>query len=275
MTSPLGVRLRYNRGMKTLLAAVALMTLSSSGDAQEWARKTLEKSPRHGEWTTVKSGGRDLHAFVVYPESKKKAPVVVVVHEIFGLTDWARSLADQLAAQGYIAVAPDFLSGLGPGGGKTSDFPDVDAARAAMAKLGPADVMRDMDAAADYAKALPAADGRVSAAGFCWGGGQVFRYAAHRPDLRAAFVFYGPAAPDVAPIKAPVYGFYAENDARINASLPDVEKAMKAAGKKFEPVTYAGGGHGFMRGGEDPEGRPGDKAAREKAWKRLKKLLAK
>lgn len=261
--------------MRTILAAAILLALSSSGRAQGWARKNLEKSTRHAEWTTVKSGGRDLHAFVVYPESKKKAPVVVVVHEIFGLTDWARSMADQLAALGYVAVAPDFLSGLGPGGGKSSDFPDVDAARAAMSKLDPAGVMRDMDAAADYAKALPGADGRVSAAGFCWGGGQVFRYAAHRPDLRAAFVFYGPAAPDVAAVKAPVYGFYAENDARINATLPDTEKAMKAAGKPFEAVTYAGGGHGFMRGGEDPEGRPGDKAARAKAWKRFKKLLAK
>lgn len=260
--------------MKAVLAAAVLLT-AAPGRSQDWARQALEKSPRHGEWVTVKSGDRDLHAFVVFPEAKKKAPVIVVVHEIFGLTDWARSLADQLAAEGYIAIAPDFLSGLAPEGGKTSDFPSVDAARAAMATLTPAGVMRDMDAAADYAKALPASDGRVSAVGFCWGGGHVFRYAAHRPDLRAAFVFYGPAAPDAASVKAPVYGFYAENDARINASLPDVEKAMKEAGKRFEPVVYAGGGHGFMRGGQDPEGRPGDKKARAKALKRLKKLLKK
>ncbi|TPW19381.1 MAG: Dienelactone hydrolase and related enzyme (Modular protein) [Elusimicrobia bacterium] len=262
--------------MKPFAVAVLAALLSTTpARSQDWARKALEKSTRHGEWVRVQSGGRPLHAFVVYPEVRKKAPVIVVVHEIFGLTDWARSAADALAAEGYIAVAPDMLSGLAPGGGKTSDFPDVDAARAAMATLDPAAVMRDLDAAADYAKALPASDGRVSAIGFCWGGGQAFRYAAHRPDLRAAFVFYGPSAPDVAPIKAPVYGFYAENDARINASLPDVEKAMKAAGKRFEPVTYAGGGHGFMRGGQDPDGRPGDKKARAQALKRLKNLLRK
>lgn len=262
--------------MKTLsLAALAALCLTTPARSQEWARAKLEKSTRHGEWVQVQSGGRPLHAFVVYPEVKKKAPVILVIHEIFGLTDWARATADALAAEGYIAVAPDFLSGLGPDGGKTSAFPSVDAARAAMATLTPEGVMRDLDAAADYAKALPASDGRVSAVGFCWGGGQTFRYAAHRPDLRAAFVFYGPSTADVAPIKAPVYGFYAENDARINASLPDAEKAMKAAGKRFEPVVYAGGGHGFMRGGEDPDGRPGDKAAREKAMKRLKKLLKK
>ncbi|TBR19880.1 dienelactone hydrolase family protein [bacterium] len=257
------------------MAALAALALTSPANTQEWARKTLEKSPRHGEWVKVDSGGRPLHLFVVYPEVKKKAPAVVVVHEIFGLTDWARETADALAAEGYIAVAPDLLSGAAPGGGKSADFPDVDAARAAVSALDPAAVLRDLDAAADYAKSLPAADGRVSVAGFCWGGGQSFRFAAHRPDLRAAFVFYGPSAPDVAAIKAPVYGFYAENDARINATLPDTGQAMKAAGKTFEPVTYPGGGHGFMRGGEDPEGRPGDKKARAQAWKRLKTLLKK
>ena len=262
--------------MRTLFAAVALLAaVSAPLRAQEWARMALEKSPRHGEWVTVQSGGRALSAFVVYPETKKKAPVVVVVHEIFGLTDWARAMADELAAAGYVAVAPDLLSGAGPNGGKSADFPSVDAAREAVGKLDPAAVARDLDAAADYAKALPASDGRVSAAGFCWGGGQAFRFAAHRPDLRAAFVFYGPPPPDVSPIKAPVYGFYAENDARIGATLPDTEKAMTAAGKTFEPVVYAGAGHGFMRGGEDPEGRPGDKKARAKAWKRLKALLSK
>lgn len=261
--------------MKRLLAAVLLLSAASAGRAQDWARKTLEKSTRHGEWAAVQSGGRTLHAFVVYPEVKKKAPVILVVHEIFGLTDWARRTADALAAQGYIAVAPDLLSGLAPGGGKSADFPSVDAAREAVGKLDPAAVARDLDAAADYAKALPAADGRVSVVGFCWGGGQAFRYAAHRADLRAAYVFYGPPAPDLTAVKAPVFGFYAENDARIGATLPDTVKAMKAAGKTFEPATYAGAGHGFMRGGEDPDGRPGDKAARDKAWKRLKSLLKK
>ncbi|MBI4424529.1 MAG: dienelactone hydrolase family protein [Elusimicrobia bacterium] len=261
--------------MNPIVAAVLLLALAPApGRSQEWARKALEKSPRHGEWTTLESGGRALSAFVVYPETKRKAPAIVVVHEIFGLTDWARATADALAALGYVAIAPDMLSGLAPGGGRSSDFPSVDAAREAMGKLEPAGVLRDLDAAADFVKALPAADGRVSVIGFCWGGGQAFRFAAHRADLRAAFVFYGPPAPDLAAIQAPVYGFYAENDARIGATLPGTEKAMKAAGKTFEAVTYAGAGHGFMRGGQDPEGRPGDRKARGKAWKRLKALLA-
>jgi carboxymethylenebutenolidase len=254
--------------------ALLLLLLAVPAGAQDWARKSLEKSPRHGEWVEIESGGRKLSAFVVYPETKKKAPVVVVIHEIFGLTDWARKTADDLAALGYIAIAPDMLSGLAPDGKGTAGFPDVDAARGAMRAITPEAAQSDLAAAAGYAKALPASDGRVSVIGFCWGGGHAFRFA-ERPDVRAAYVFYGPAAPDASRIAAPVYGFYAENDARINASLPEAEKAMKEAGKRFEPVIYEGGGHGFMRGGEDPEGRPGDKAARAKAWKRLKALLKK
>lgn len=250
------------------IVTLALFALSGSSAAQDWARAAVEKSPRHGEWASIKTEGRELKAFVVYPETKKKAQAVVVVHEIFGLTDWARSLADQVAERGHIAVAPDLLSGMGP-------FGSVEETRKAVSGLDPAGVMKDLDAAAEYAKSLPASNGRVSVAGFCWGGGMAFRFAAHRPDLSAAYVFYGPPAPELGPIKAPVYGFYAENDARINAALAETEKGMKAAGKKFEPVVYAGAGHGFMRGGQDPEGRPGDKKARELAWKRFEKLLKK
>lgn len=260
-----------------MILAALLMSVSSFAPlrAQDWALAKLEKSPRHGEWVAIKSGGRDLHAFVVYPETKKKAPAIVVIHEIFAMTDWVRETADALAAQGYIAIAPDLLSGAAPGGGRSSDFKSGDAAREAVSKLDPDAVTRDLDAAADYAKSLPAADGRVSVAGFCWGGAQSFRFATHRADLRAAFVFYGGGPKDASGIKAPVYGFYAGNDARVGATLPDTVKLMKAAGKTFEPVTYDGAGHGFMRGGEDPDGRPGDKKGREKAWKRWKALLAK
>jgi carboxymethylenebutenolidase len=254
---------------------LSLGLLASGARAQEWAVKTLDKSPRHGEWATIKSGGRDLRAFIVYPETKKKAPVMVVIHEIFGLTDWARSAADEFAARGYIAIAPDLLSGAGPGGGGSSAFPSVDASREAVSKLDADGVTRDLNAAADYAKKLPASNGKVSVAGFCWGGGQSFRFATNRAGLRAAYVFYGPPPEDVKPIQAPVYGFYAGNDSRIGATLEGTVKAMKEAGKTFEPVTYDGAGHGFMRGGEDPEGRPGDKKARDAAWKRLKILVAK
>jgi carboxymethylenebutenolidase len=232
-------------------AVVLLMWLPVAG-AQEWARQKLEKSPRHGEWVQIKHGNRTLQAFIVYPESKQKAPVVIVIHEIFGLSDWARGVADELAANGYIAIAPDFLSGMGPNGGKSSDFPSVDAAREANSKLDPDQVTADLNAVADYARKLPAASGKLAVGGFCWGGWQSFRFATNRKDLSAAFVFYGSGPKEVSAINAPVYGFYAGDDARIGATLAGTVEAMKGAGKKYDPVSYEGAGHGFMRAGEDP-----------------------
>ncbi len=254
------------------LAVVLLLWLPLAG-AQGWAKQKLEKSPRHGEWVQIKHGSRTVQAFVVYPESKQKAPVVIVIHEIFGLSDWARSVADQLAANGYIAIAPDFLSGMGPNGGKSSDFPSVDAAREANSKLDPDQVTADMNAAADYARKLPAASGKLAVAGFCWGGGQSFRFATSRKDLSAAFVFYGPPPKEVSGITAPVYGFYAGDDARIGATVPDTMEAMKKAGRKYDAVTYEGAGHGFMRAGEDPaadaaRANPSEDAEAKKARER-------
>lgn len=257
----------------TTLAAFLLLCIASAF-AQDWARQTLEKSPRHGEWVQLKHDNRTVHAFVVYPETKGKAPAVVVIHEIFGMTDWVRSVADQLAAQGYIAIAPDLLSGFGPNGGRSSDFPSIDVAREAVSKLDPDTVTADLNAAADYVKKLPASNGKLAVVGFCWGGGQSFRFATNRKDLNAAFVFYGPPPKDVSPITAPVYGFYAGNDARIDATIPDTQTAMKQAGKKYEPVTYEGAGHGFMRAGEDPTNTNEDnKKARTEAWQRWLTLL--
>ena len=243
--------------------------------AQDWARQTLEKSPRHREWATVKHDGRSVETFVVYPESKNKTPVVLIIHEIFGLTDWVEDLADQVAAAGYIAVAPDLLSGMGPKGERTPDFPQGGATQA-VSHLNPDQVTADLKAAADYGLKLPAANGKLYVAGFCWGGGQSFRFATNRPDLAAAFVFYGPP-PDkeaMSRIKAPVYGFYAGNDARIDATIPETRENMKAAGKTYEPVTYDGAGHGFMRAGEAPDANEGNRKAREEAWARWKKLMS-
>jgi carboxymethylenebutenolidase len=255
-----------------LLMFPAMCVTCSS--AQDWAKAKLEKSPRHGEWVTIKNGARSVQAFVVYPEVKGKAPVVLVIHEIFGLTDWVREVADQLASNGYIAIAPDLLSGMAPGGGRSSDFASVDAAREAVSKLPPEQVTSDLNAAADYAKKLPASNGKLMVAGFCWGGGQSFRFATNRKDLAAAFVFYGPTpGSGMENIGAPVYGFYGGNDARINSTIPDTEKAMKSAGKKYEPVVYEGAGHGFMRSGEDPNGKEADKKAHDEAWARWLKLV--
>ena len=183
-------------------------------------------------------------------------------------------MADELAAKGFIVVAPDLLSGFGPNGGGSSEFPSQDAAVKAVSGLNPDTVMADLDAAADYGKHLPAANGKIAVIGFCWGGGKSFAFAAHRKDLSAAFVFYGTAPADVTTITAPVYGFYAGNDARIGATIPATTEAMKAAGKKYEPVTYDGAGHGFMRAGEDPTNTvPGNKTAREQGFARLVLLL--
>ncbi len=243
--------------------------------AQDWAKAKLDKSPRHQEWVTVKHDNRSVDAFVVYPQVKSKAPVVLVIHEIFGLTDWVRDVADQLAADGYIAIAPDLLSGMGPNGGRTDAFPDRDAAVQAVSKLPPDQVTADLNAVADYARKLPAGNGKLAVAGFCWGGGQSFRFATNRKDLSAAFVFYGPPPPADAMknITAPVYGFYAANDARITSTVPDTEKAMKAAGKTYDPVVYEGAGHGFMRAGEAPDASPANKKAHDEGWQRWLKLL--
>jgi carboxymethylenebutenolidase len=236
---------------RTYAITIALLLCLSTGFAQEWAKQKLEKSPRHSEWVQIKHDNRTVQSFVVYPETKQKAPVVIVIHEIFGMTEWVQSVADQLAADGYIAIAPDLLSGMAPNGGRSSDF-QGGAAREAVSKLDPDQVTADLNAVADYAKKIPASNGKIAVSGFCWGGTQSFRFAANRKDLSAAFVFYGSGPKDVAAITAPVYGFYAGEDARIGATIPDTQAAMKAAGKKYDPVTYAGAGHGFMRAGEDP-----------------------
>jgi carboxymethylenebutenolidase len=261
--------------LRILLAAALLLSLAVLPvHAQDWAKARLEASPRHREYVPLHVGSRNLQVLVVYPEVSAKAPVVVLIHEIFGLSDWAKEMSDELAAEGFIVVAPDLLSGLGPNGGGTSEFPSEDAVIKAVSGLDPDAVNADLDAAADYGKHLPAANGTLAVVGFCWGGGKSFAFAAHRHDLSAAFVFYGPGPADVSSITAPVYGFYAGNDARIGATVPGTVAAMQAAGKKYEPVTYDGAGHGFMRAGEDPTNTvSGNKTAREQGFARLVKLL--
>jgi carboxymethylenebutenolidase len=254
--------------MKRIFFAVAFAFLAQTLPAQDWAKARLEKSSRHGEWVDFKSGDRTIKAFVVYPERKDKAPVVVVIHEIFGLTDWVRGVCDQLAEAGVIAIAPDLLSG--------QVIPDVDSARKAISALPNEQVKADLDATSEYALKLPAANGSLAVCGFCWGGGWTFAYANMNPKLKAGYSFYGPAPDDaskVANIVCPVSGFYGENDQRVNSTIPKAEELMKAAGKKYDPVIYKGAGHGFMREGESPTGTEANKKARDDAWARWKTLL--
>lgn len=258
------------------LVILVVLTFAVAGPsyAQDWAKARLDASPRHHEYVPLKHGSRTVQAFVVYPEVKDKAAVVILIHEIFGLSDWAKEMADELAAQGFIVVAPDLLSGFGPNGGGSNEFPNQDATVKAVSGLDPEVVTADLDAAADYAKHISAGNGKIATVGFCWGGGKSFAFATHRKDLSAAFVFYGPGPADVSTITAPVYGFYAGNDARIGATIPATTAAMKAAGKKYEPVTYDGAGHGFMRAGEDPTNtNPANKTARDQGFSRLVTLL--
>ena len=239
--------------------------------------KRLESSPRHHEWVDIDSaGGRKVHAFVVFPEVEKPATTVVVIHENRGLTDWVRGVADQLAEAGYVAVAPDLLSGTAPGGG-TPEYGSEDKAIQGIYKLPQPQVTADLDAVFDYAKNVPAGNKVVAVGGFCWGGGQTCAYATHNPNVAAAFVFYGTAPKEESAytgIKAPVHGFYGGNDFRISGDVPNVEKRMKQLGKKYEPVIYEGAGHGFMRQGETiTEATDPNRKARDQAWERWKKLL--
>lgn len=252
------------------LFALAALSLS----AQDWARQRLEKSPRHREWVTVKHDGRSVETFVAYPESKDKTPVILVIHEIFGMTDWVQEVADEFAAAGYIAIAPDLLSGAGPGGKGTSSFAQGEATKA-VSGLNADQITADLNAVADYALKLPSATQKLYVAGFCWGGGQSFRFATNRRGLAAAFVFYGPPPPKdaMSRIQAPVYGFYGGNDARIGATIPGAKDDMRELGKTYEPVTYDGAGHGFMRAGEAPDATEGNSKARTEAWARLKQLM--
>jgi carboxymethylenebutenolidase len=267
------------RALSNLLAGgIALLLIPACASAQEWAKQRLEKSPRHQEWVKVKQGTRDVQSFVVFPEVKEKAPAVVVIHEIFGLSDWARSVADQLAEAGYIAIAPDLLSGMAPGGGGTKELGERDALTRAVSSLPPDQVTADLNAVTAYVAKLPACNGKVAVAGFCWGGGQSFRFATNNKQIKAAFVFYGTGPDreeDIARINCPVYGFYGGNDARVDATIPQSAELMKKAGKSYEPVTYEGAGHGFMRAGEDPSGTEVNKKARDAAWVRWKSLLQK
>ena len=348
--------------MRRVAGAVISVALAvaSSAVAQDWAKANLAKSSRHGEFVTIhEPGGRDLQAWVVYPEVKDKAPVVVMIHEIFGMSDWAREMADEVAGAGYIVVEPDLLSGLGPARtmsqgpigcdpmtctpgqtasqswhthqaqaelnaatgatqtnapqlvattyepqqapqqyhgdhpimpdaqqqsgapyaaarpGGTSAFPDQGSVTRAVSSLPDQQVLEDLDAAANYGKGLPSANGKLYVAGFCWGGGKTFLFATHRHDLSAAFVFYGPppASDLLKNITAPVYGFYAQNDARISSTVPKTQDEMKALGKTYEPVVYDGAGHGFMRAGEAPDANAANSAARREGFKRLIDLM--
>ena len=235
---------------------------------EEGALSQLDASPRHGEWVDFDAGEGDMvRAWVVYPERADRAPVVIVIHEIYALTDWIRGVADQFAAEGFIAIAPDLLSGKGPGGGG-SESVDRQGAVSLIRELDPDEVTRRLKGTAAYATGLPAATEAVGVVGYCWGGSTSFRMATEWPELGAAAVFYGgsPAVEALSSIEAPVLGHYGGDDARVNASIPDAEAEMDRLGKFYEVNIYEGAGHGFLRQQSGRDGANLD--ATQAAWPR-------
>ena len=237
----------------------------------ETAVNRLNTSPRHGEWVDVTLSGSNvpISTWVVYPERSDPAPVVLVIHEIFGLSDWVRGVADQFAAEGFIAVAPDLLSGMGPNGGGTASLGQRDNVVATIRTLAADERGRRLDAVRDYALSIPAGNGRIGSVGFCWGGTASFAYAASQPNINAAVVYYGTSpenTSDYAQINAPVLAHYGGNDERVNATIPPAVEGMAAEGNSYEPIVHTGAGHGFLRAQSGQEGA--NLQATEQAWPR-------
>lgn len=251
------------------LVTCALAQGASIPPGEPGAKMALEKSPRHGEWIDVAVPGRDvpIRAYVVFPESRHNAGIVIVIHEIFGLTDWIRSVADQLAADGFIAIAPDMLSGMGKDGGGTESFASGDDVRTAIRALKPDDVSKMLDVVREHGRTLPGNNGKTATIGFCWGGMISFHYAARQPQLDAAVVYYGtsPGDPsDLAKIEAPVLGLYGSDDKRVNDTIGPADAEMKKLGKTFTQHIYEGAGHGFLR---QQDGRDGaNLKASQEGW---------
>ena len=249
-------------------ASFGLAASDNIPPGESGAKAVLEKSPRHHEWVKIALPGTStkLDSFVAYPERKDKGPVVIVIQEVYGLTDWLRSVADSLAAEGFIAIAPDLLSGRGPGGGGTDAFASRDDVVKAVRDLSDDYVTASLNAVKDYGASLPAATGKFATIGFCWGGGESFSYATLQPKLSAAVVYYGVSPPldALGAIHAPVLGLYGEDDSRVTTTVGPAEEKMKELGKVYVTHIYPGAGHGFIRAQAERNGA--NLEASRQAW---------
>jgi carboxymethylenebutenolidase len=238
-------------------------------DKNAWAKSQLDSSPRHVDWVDIKSsnGGAPIKTFIVYPERKDKAPVVIVIQEIFGLTDWIRGVADQLAKEGFIAVAPDFLSGMGPNGGGSTELGEQESTKV-IGKLTADDRVRILNDVRNYALKIQSANGKTGTVGFCWGGGASFLFALNQPGLDAAVSYYGPMADDLdySKAKTPILGLYGGNDNRVNAGIDKAKAELAKKNVTYDPHIFDGAGHGFLRAQGGSPQAPGNKAATEQAW---------
>ncbi len=244
--------------MPRILPLLMLVTGAAAGvliARRDGPTPTLDAVTTHGEWVAFPNAkGDTVRAYVAYPERQGKAPAIIVIHEIFGLTDWEPTVGDDYAKKGYVAIVPDLLSSRY---GSTRALGD--SARRLVGTLNGDDVVRDLDASYKYITAQPATNAaRVGVIGFCWGGGTVWRYAAANPQLKAAVVCYGPLADTMMlrTVQAPVLGVYGENDGRVTNALPEISATMKALGKSFVADSYPGTGHGFLKPGRTGSGTP-------------------
>lgn len=234
------------------------------------ATAQLTASPRHGEWVDIKSsnGGAPIKSFVVYPERKDKAPVVIVIHEIFGLSDWIRGVADQLAKDGFIAIAPDFLSGMGANKGGSQELGSQGSTQA-IRNVTDEDKVRILNDVREYALKIPAANGKTATVGFCWGGAASSRFALRQPGLNAAVAYYGGMPADAAAFataKTPILGLYAANDTRVNATLDLAKAELAKRNVPYEQHFFEGAGHGFLRQQAGNQNAPNNMKATEQAW---------
>ena len=244
--------------------------------AEAAALEQLNSSPRHGEWINISTTEKNMPVitWIVYPERPDQAPIVLIIHEIYGLTDWIRGVADQLAAEGFIAVAPDLLSGTGPNGGGTSSLGKRDNVIAAIRTLEPAERTRRLNSVHTYALAIPAGNGLIGSMGFSWGGKASFAYALEKLGLNAAVVYYA-SFPDrdtnYSGGNTPVLGLYGEIDERVNSTISRAKKSMADYGAYYEPIIFKGAGHGFLRAQLGQEGA--NMRATAQAWLRTVEFL--
>ncbi len=259
-----------------VLLGVASAQAGNSSSALDRQAAELEKSPRQQVWLQIPHGDRTVDTFTVLPQDNTKAPVVLVVHDVQGMTEWLKNLADQFAAQGYVAMVPDLLSGMGPSGGRSDSFADHRWAQEATTKLPASQVMADLNAVADVAKTLPQSNGKVMVVGFGWGGTRSFTFASQRSDLGAVFVFNATAPTDAAElgkIKAPIYDFYGSNDERVSSTIAQTKEMMQQAGGNFQAVSYEGAAPDFMLTAVEPYPSWFDGEAHDKSWQRMLEVL--
>ena len=257
------------------------------------AQARVAASPRHGEWVKIawEPGSSDsLMAWIVYPSTNRaKSPVVVVVHEIFGLQTWVRGVADQVAADGFIAIAPDLISRVR--GGPSTEELSGDSARKLIQGVSAAERNKGIAAAARYAMSQPSAAPKYGVIGYCWGGGTVFMHAVNGGvnGYSGGVAFYGlpymngavPNGDSLAKITKPVMLLNGSKDQRIAAAMPAVDSAMRALKKDYSGTNYDGAVHGFLRAQDDPKATrdPAEEAANlaaaKDAWPKTVAFLRK